>query len=233
MPVRAMIVALSLVPGIASAKTGPHVPEPMVFDLVRPLGAVRGEAEGNVLAQVPTGRGGGAVLWAPEVEVALANGFAVELELPFQGGRLIEYKLGLQTTIGTSDQGRSIHGIQYLGIWDRKAERYENTILYLIGHRLNARWSMAAMAGVSELSFSGRPRPGVVLNHAAFYEADARTVLGMELNARTGSGRRLLIMPQVHRKLPAAFSLQAGFGASKAAAEAMRPQITLRLIKEI
>lgn len=224
------LTALSFAPAAPAA--GPHVPEPMVFDMVRPMGARSGELEANALVQAPIGRRG-PVDWAPEIEMALADGFAVELELPFRGGRVIEYKLGLQGTFGTFDEGRSIHGVQYLGIRDRKAQRYENTILYMVGHRLDARWSMIAMAGVGELSLSGGQSPGLVLNHATFYDADEKTVVGLELNARTGPGRGLLVMPQVHRKLPASFSLQAGVGARKAAADAVRPQLAIRVIKEI
>lgn len=231
--VRAGIVALSLAAATAAAASGPHVPEPMVFDMVRPLGAARGEAEVNTLAQVPIGRRGGPVDWAPEIEMAVADGFAVELELPFRGGRVIEYKLGLQGSFGTFDGGRAVHGVQYLGIWDRKAQRYENTLLYMVGHRFDPRWSMIAMAGAGELSFSAGHRPVALINHATFYDADDRTVVGLELNARTGPARGLLVMPQVHRKLPASFSLQAGIGARKVAAQAARPQVTVRLIKEI
>jgi hypothetical protein len=65
---------------------GPIIPEPMVFDMVRPLGARRGELEVNVLGLVPLKRDGGApaIEWAPEVEWAIRDGFAVEFELPFR-----------------------------------------------------------------------------------------------------------------------------------------------------
>lgn len=231
-PARAAFVLAALALASAAPAAGPHVPEPMVFDMVRPMGARRGELEANTLLQAPIGRRG-PVDWAPEIEMALADGFAVELELPFRDSRVIEYKLGLQGTFGTFDNGRSIHGVQYLGIRDRKARRFENTVLYMIGHRFDPRWSMIAMAGVGELSLSGGHRAGLVLNHATFYDADEKTVVGLELNARTGAGRGLLVMPQVHRKLPASFSLQAGLGARKAAAAPVRPQLAIRLIKEI
>ena len=54
---RCMIVATLSAVGVAKAAhaVGPAVtiPEPLVFDLVRGLGAKRGEFEANVLAEVP------------------------------------------------------------------------------------------------------------------------------------------------------------------------------------
>ena len=51
----------------------PIIPEPMVFDLVRPLGALKGELEGNTLVEIPlaqTDPSDPSVFWAPEVEAA-------------------------------------------------------------------------------------------------------------------------------------------------------------------
>jgi hypothetical protein len=48
-----------------------HIPEPMIFDLVRGLGARRGEFEVNVLTQVPLNdTRSRAVEWAPEIIAA-------------------------------------------------------------------------------------------------------------------------------------------------------------------
>jgi hypothetical protein len=55
----------------------PHVPEPLLFDLVRPLGE-------HVDSSI--------VEWAPEIEYAFADGYAVELEFPFVDSDLVEYK---------------------------------------------------------------------------------------------------------------------------------------------
>jgi len=53
-----------------------HIPEPLMFDLVRGLGARQGELEVNSLADFPlnytTTRG---IDWAPEVEYALFKKF--------------------------------------------------------------------------------------------------------------------------------------------------------------
>lgn len=76
---------------------GPRIPEPMVFDLVRPLGARRGEVEFNTLGLVPLTRktrkvddvtdllglvrrspDTQGVEWAPEAEFVLTDGIALE-----------------------------------------------------------------------------------------------------------------------------------------------------------
>ncbi len=50
----------------------PHIPERLVFDLVRGLGTRRGELAINVLARVRSESPN--VLWAPEIEWAFADG---------------------------------------------------------------------------------------------------------------------------------------------------------------
>ena len=87
-----------------------HIPEPMVFDLVRGLGAGKGEFEANVLAEFPLDRTASREIeWAPEVEYAFADGLALEFELPFEDGELEGYKGAFQWTIGRPGGGRFIH----------------------------------------------------------------------------------------------------------------------------
>jgi|688.fasta_scaffold151460_4 hypothetical protein len=90
----------------------PRIPEPMVFDLVRPLGAKRGEAEVNTLAVIPLNRNMGRVEWAPEVEFAIADGLAFEFELPFEEWSLKSYKTAGQITFGKAFNDSFIHGAQ-------------------------------------------------------------------------------------------------------------------------
>src|SRR5688572_24541264 len=67
------------------------IPEPLAFDLVRGLGAARGELEVNTLGVVSLRRPG--IHWAPEVEYAFLDGHAFELELPFANQRFGGVKL--------------------------------------------------------------------------------------------------------------------------------------------
>ncbi|MFN4038747.1 MAG: hypothetical protein ACK4IB_05380 [Erythrobacter sp.] len=61
----------------------PLIPEPMVFDMIRPLAAPKGELEANTLALFPLNARGEDIDWAPpEIEYAFANGWAAEFECP-------------------------------------------------------------------------------------------------------------------------------------------------------
>jgi hypothetical protein len=83
----------------------PHIPEPMVFDLIRPLGARKGELEMNALFLNPTRRRT-SLEWALEIEYAFLNNHAIELELPFENMRLEELKLSYQATFGDKMEHR-------------------------------------------------------------------------------------------------------------------------------
>lgn len=193
----------------------PSIPEPMVFDLVRPLGARTGELEVNVLTVRPFSRG--PTSWAPEVEYVYADGQSVEFEFPFEDGRLTQLKLALQGTFGTGAGGRWIHGWQYIGLYDRDRRTTESSLLYISGYRFDARWSTLAMAGLRQVGF-GAPGPTYLLfNHSTFYDADAATVLGVELNLRQGvvadETTRLRVIPQIHYRVTQLTSVQFGLGA--------------------
>ncbi|WP_245833324.1 hypothetical protein [Sphingomonas mucosissima] len=205
----------------------------MIFDLVRPLGAGRGELEINTLAQRSLSGPDNAVHWAPEIELAVADGFAVELELPLSGKYVSDYKLGLQGTFGVFNGGKAIHGAQYLGLWNKEHRRWESSLLYIIGNRLNDRFSTLSMIGVGDVSSAGGSERSLLVNHTSFYDVGAATVVGLEVNIRTGQQRSTLIMPQVHQSLAERLDLQAGFGAARERGDAWRPQLGLRLVREL
>ena len=70
----------------AGAGAAVRVPEPMVFDRVRGLGADKGELEANALALVPLNDTGVRdVAWAPEVEFAVVDGDRVESRVQVRG----------------------------------------------------------------------------------------------------------------------------------------------------
>lgn len=137
--VAAAAALLAAMPATANETGYPHVPEPMVFDMVRPMGARRGELETNVLALSPLSGQERTIEWAPEVEYAVADNLAIEFELPFEGRRLAELKMGVQGTFGTLDGGRIVHGIQYLGIYERESRSASHALLYMVGRRHDAR----------------------------------------------------------------------------------------------
>lgn len=225
--------AAIVVPARAETFDYPHIPEPMMFDMMRPLGAKRGEFEVNTLVTGPLSGEGRKVHWAPEAEYALGGGFAVEVEFPFVGGRLEELKYGVQSSFGTYAQGRGAHGVQYFGVYDRREKTYRGTVAYMIGYRWSERWSTMSMVGLADLGSRRAPgRNAAVVNHSTFFDASERAVLGLEVNYLGGEGGQVLVMPQVHHKLADKANLQFGVGVEKARGEVARPTGGLRLIRE-
>lgn len=198
------------------------IPEPLMFDLVRGLGARQGELEMNSLADFPlhdiSNQGVG---WAPEIEYAVFNNFAVELEFPFNNFGLEAYKVAVQWTIGSSKNNKFIHGIQVLG------ERYihddilELNFLYVPAYRFNEVWSAIGLFGVMLESGSDAPEKNytVILNASVFFDINENTVVGVELNNTNSMNQQiddnemeLLVLPQVHYEFDRGFSFQFGIG---------------------
>jgi hypothetical protein len=230
---RSAILAAAIgLPIPALAHEPPRIPEPMVFDMVRPLGAKRGELEANTLVQRTLSGPDQAIEWAPEIEYAIFDGFALEAELPIEGSAITDYKMGLQGTFGTFANGKGIHGVQYLGLYNRADQRWESTLVYIVGLRLGERWSTLSMIGAGDVTFSGPSNRNVIINHSTFFDLDPSTHLGVEINTRRGGDTYTLVMPQAHFALAKHLSLQAGMGAVRSEGEPWRPRAGARLIKE-
>ena len=229
-----LATTLAAATGAMAQTAYPVIPEPMIFDMMRPLGAQRGEMEVNALAMTTSPFRPRAAEWAPEVEYAFADGKAIEFELPFNGATLEAFKLGLQAAFGASADGRSAHGVQYLGIYDRETGRYSNSLLYMAGHRLNARWSMMNMVGVDDIALKRRAgRNALLLNHATFYDVNAGTIAGVELNVAGGRERLVRVAPQLHQRLAAKVNVQAAAGVEKHRHHRARPTLGVRLVREL
>jgi hypothetical protein len=214
----------------AAAQDYPEIPEPMVFDMVRSLGAKAGEFEINTLARVNLSGPHQSLEWAPEIEATVADGLALEFELPMQGGKVMEYKLGVQGTIGTFADGKGAHGVQYLGIYDRETGRWENALLYINGYRFSEKLSAVGMVGVGGIGFNRTDEAKLLLNQAVFYETSERGRIGLEVNYKSGHDGDVLIMPQLHQAIGKKLSVQAGLGATHKKGEHWHPQAGLRLI---
>ena len=125
------------------------IPEPLMFDLVRGLGARQGELEINALAEFPLNNGSDrGVDWAPEIEYALFNNFAVELEFPMNNFELEAFKTAIQWTIGSSENKKFINGIQVLGEMYIHDDITELNLLYVPAYRFNEIWSAIGLFGV-------------------------------------------------------------------------------------
>lgn len=226
----------------------PRIPEPMVFDLVRPLGARRGEFEINALGLFPLsgtqqsttefpdalGLESARVEWAPELEYAVRDGLALEFELPFVEGTLGAYKAAAQWTFGTAFERRFTHGVQEILQYDRNPGSWLPTVLYLAGFRFNEVWSALGMLGVRGNTAADRSDDGLegIINLSLFADVAAHVSLGLETNvAETLSGKTaLLVMPQLHWEVTDHIMIQGGAGA-RLTNERTVPEAAVRVIR--
>lgn len=222
--------------GAEDPETRLRIPEPMVFDLVRPLGARAGELETNVLVLAPLRRDrkrpsadgdplgivpessdARGVEWAPEIEWAPWNDFAIEFELPGEGDRVEAYKFAAQWTLGVHPERGYQHGVQGILQYDRLPDTFTGTLLYISGLRLERSWSLLTMlGGRAEFGGStGDPKAELLVNASLFWDVGHHVSLGIETNTGLGSGgqRSFLLMPQLHWELTNRCMLQVGAGA--------------------
>jgi hypothetical protein len=212
----------------------PSIPEPMVFDLVRSLGARRGEFEINVLGLVPFRRYVPSaseipdqfgllptnrlptIEWAPEVEYAVWDGFAVEFELPMEDGRVAAYKAAAQYTIGTAFDRQFIHGLQVILQYDIEPSVWLPTFLYIAGFQFSETWSALGMIGFSNEIKAEDPAERVLtlVNFTLFADLTDYVTIGLETNyaANMSGAASLFVIPQVHYEVTNNFMVQAGVG---------------------
>lgn len=211
----------------------PAIPEPMVFDLVRPLGARSGELEvntlglgplrreqrrgrGDPLGSTPESRNPRKLEWAPEIEFAPWDNFALEFELPIEGTTLEAYKVAAQLTLATDPAARRAQGIQGILQYDRDPGTWTGTLLYVAGERFLDNWSVLGMiGGRAEFGGStGDPKAEFLLNLSLFRDISHSMSIGLETNTSLGSPgqRTFLAMPQLHWELTNRCMLQFGAG---------------------
>lgn len=186
----------------------PVLAEPMVFDLVRPLGDRQGQLEVNTLLQVR----GTSVAYAPEAELMVADGHGLEVELPM-GNRVLGpvLKLAYQGTLGPLAEGRAVHGLQGIAEWEAGPGHLASTGLYLLGGRLNGTFSGMGMFGLRHHSASGAV--DLLANASAFADVTEAFLAGVELNGTISpAGPELLVMPQARWDLDERIHLQFGMG---------------------
>ncbi|HMO35679.1 MAG TPA: hypothetical protein PKA06_06525 [Gemmatales bacterium] len=235
-------------------RPGPDVPEPMVFDLIRPLGVRQGELEANVLGFIPLRRTrsktpqfsliSGAdqstqkrpvMEWAPEIEYGLYDNFAIEFELPWSDGRLEAYKAAAQYTLGTAFNDQFIHGFQGILFVDRTNGAVTPILLSLAALRLDSIYSLQGMIGYSHEFGGDNPinPTQLLVNAALFAEVHKQWTWGIEANyaGELNGAATLLVMPQVHLDLRDNFTIQ--FGAGTRAAEGnFTGEVVFRIVRQ-
>lgn len=239
---------------VSGEDRGPQIAEPMVFDLIRPLGAKAGEGEVNVLGLMPLrhqsrrannladplglvrrspDRQG--LEWAPEIEYAVCDGVALEFEAPMENTHLEAYKAAGQITFGTELNHRFIHGAQVIVQYDRDPKLWTTTLLYLAGFRFDETWSVFGMFG--SRAEVGGPIPNKTVewlsNLSFFADVTDRTVGGVETNLSqaVGGNTELLVMPQLHYEINRYWMIQAGVG-TRVTTGLTLPEAAFRIIRE-
>ncbi len=215
----------------------PFLPEPMVYDLVRPLGARKGETEVNSLFQMPMAGKNRRLQWAPELEWAFADGYSFEFELPMENERLVAYKFAFQGTIGETTPRRFMQGWHTYGVYDRHERTFSVDMLYLAGYYLTPRWSLFTMTGARLPEANrGGGRPVGLFNPTVYYRSSPRLLLGVEANMEFDDHKvgYVLLMPQAQIQLNNDYNLQLGAGASRAGrGEGFRGALAMRFVRQL
>lgn len=237
-----MLASLSIavaIPREAHAQLGkdhdlPDVPEPMVFDLVRPLGAKKGEWEVNSLFSVPlTGRQK-KFFWAPETEYVLGRGYAVEPQILFQNGQFQGFQLTGQKTFGTLFKNNAIHGALLRGEYIRSEQQLSSDAAYLFGARMNKRWSFFGIPGLRRVGYWDGGRFVSLLNASLFYHHRSNLILGVENNVELARhNNRVLITPQVHWTFTKNTQLQYGLGLGQEQGSSPRLSLIWRVVRQL
>jgi len=200
------------------AMRGPRIPEPMVVDLVRGLGARRGELEVNALALFSHHNDRWHVTWAPELEWAPLDGVALEVELPMVHGHFEALKLAAQVTLGTLVNARAIHGLQ--GIVEATVDgSVDTTLFYLVGARWSRQLSTLLMLGGNVRVPLNRAVDLTARAHGTFFfESTPRFLLAVELGALVSKEWQRSVydvVPQLRWRPSDHFTLQLGAGVQR------------------
>lgn len=200
-------------PGADDRSAHPTLPEPLLFDLVRGLGATRGELEANTLMLF----GADGMSLAPELEWAFASGHAIELELPMRGTRLEAVKVALQGTLRRGSNGRFHHGWQLIGELETHGGGRRAIATHVSSGRFARRGSFVLMVGGGVRAVSQGPTVGtVIVNASLFLTLDTTTRVGLEAVTRTPTVRSSMpeasLLPQVHVDISHHARIQAGIG---------------------
>lgn len=194
--------------------SNPHIPEPLNFDLVRGLGAKKGEVETNTLIVAHfTGRGKPEFSWAPEVEWAFADGAAIEFELPLHGRELEAFKSAFQLTLPASSES-FIHGVQVIGEYLMTERQVEASALYIAGAREGV-FSTLWMAGARAITpMASQEQFDLLLNPNFSADLGEEVTVGLELNLALVAMRdvSVAIVPQVHWQVSQRVRVQVAAG---------------------
>jgi hypothetical protein len=187
-----------------------RIPEPMVYDLVRPLGVRQGEMEINALGDYNPYNGD--FSWAPELEYGLADDLAMEVELPFEDASHERYKVAIQQTLGVDYAQGTANGWQAFVDVNKHTKAMSADATYIHARQWTDQWSSLSMLGLRVHNINRSAQVDYLLNNTVFYDVSPRLTLGLELNQEisTGGTWRYRLTPQVHYDASQYYTLQMG-----------------------
>lgn len=197
-------------PDAAHSNHSLRIPEPMVYDLVRPLGVRQGELEINTLGDYNPFTGD--INWAPELEYGLADDLAIEIELPFQNASHERYKFAVQQTLGMDDEQGVANGWQAFVDVNKHTRSLSADATYIHGLKWSQQWSTLSMLGLRIHNLNRSAQVDYLLNNTVFYDVSPRLTLGLELNQEISNGGiwRYRLTPQVHYDASQYYTVQLG-----------------------
>jgi len=197
-------------PDAAQSQRSLRIPEPMVYDLVRPLGVRQGELEINALGDYNPYTGD--IDWAPEVEYGLADDLAIEFELPFQNTSHERYKFAVQHTLDIDEARGVAQGWQAFVDVNKHTRALSADVTYIRGIKWAEAWSSLSMLGMRAHHINRSAHPSYLLNNTVFYDVSSRLTLGLELNHEVSHGGtwRYRLTPQLHYDASEYYTLQMG-----------------------
>lgn len=219
-------------------ETVSYIPEPMIFDLVRPLSSKKGQWEINSLIIQEHTSHLSQSHQSPEIEYVIWDDIAGELEIPEIGGEPAALKGALQWTIGhMGSKNQFVHGFQLIHQqYIQEHPFQETTPIYIIGHRISKEVSYLLMLGDQYRKELNSDAHRLVFNATLFhvYSHVKEIEFGLEQNV-LGFGRNFeywRITPQMDVVLENHFKIQVGFGVLYTYAHSWESTSSLRLIKE-
>jgi hypothetical protein len=212
----ACLAVLLLLAPLGAIAQNPDVPEPLLFDLVRGLGAKRGELEVNTLVRNDFKNARDVFYWNPEVEWIWRDGIAFEVELAMDRDNLESAKLMSQITFGTPVPGRYIHGAQIITERSGIDDGYDLSLVYVGALRFSPTWSLSLLPGVKYGDGLLTDPPGEYLSflgNATLFKEFRRATVGLEVNIESPrtDNPSIRIAPQLHWHR-GDWALQAGVG---------------------
>lgn len=206
---KALILTLFFLPLLSFAQ--PEVnsfPEPMVYDLMRGLDAKKYEFEINTL-YFSNGN------FSPEIEYAVKDGWAFELETPIKNGRIEALKWGTQYTL-YQDGSKFLMGVQAIVEDHLYDVRNDYSLSAVIDYQLSIRWSLVSITGIRVATMDRRLDHNVgLINFSIFYNLNDRLFLGIENDKKVyfvDKEMNINTIPQISLKLTKKMRLQAGIG---------------------